>query len=284
LLLAPLGIERRALRRGGAANMARVARSGMGEAKSRAFAAELAAGRSTPPPTAIVVAGMGAGMLGLLPGDVVVASEVRDPDGAVFACPWADTLAASLTDALRSVPVRVHTGPVATVRKLVRSSERGALARAGVVAADMESAFLLTGLGAYGTARPARTAQPDPPDPLDSPHPLDHSPPPDLPWAVVRVVSDAPGHELLRPGIVRDGLRAYRSLKACAPALSAWLLGVSSGRGADSVPLPPPGDAREADLGTENTPAHGAAGGGPASGTASGTAGGTAQEQDGGGR
>ncbi|UGQ13684.1 1-hydroxy-2-methyl-2-butenyl 4-diphosphate reductase [Yinghuangia sp. ASG 101] len=232
LLLAPLGIERRALLRGGAPD---VARSGMGEAKSRAFAAALTGGPAAEPIGAVVVAGMGAGMLGLLPGDVVVASEVRDPDGAVFACPWADTLAASLTEALRGAPPRVHTGPVATVRKLVRTAERGALARTGVVAADMESAFLLAGLGMRGGERP------------------------DLPWAVVRVVSDAPGHELMRPGIVRNGLRAYRSLKASAPALSGWLGGVSSGRRADSVPLPPGGGAGEADLGPTGGPAGGAA-------------------------
>lgn len=227
LLLAPLGIERRALRRGGAEN---ASRSGMGEAKSRAFAAQVTGGQDAGPVAAVVVAGMGAGMLGMLPGDVVVASEVRDPDGAVFACPWADTLALSLTEALRAAPVRVHTGPVATVRKLVRGTERGALARAGVAAADMESAFLLAGFGVRGGERP------------------------ELPWAVVRVVSDAPGHELMRPAIVRNGLRAYRSLKASAPALAAWLGGVSSGRGADSVPLPP-GGLGETDSGPAQGPA-----------------------------
>lgn len=255
LVLAPLRIERRALRRGGAPD---VSRSGMGEAKSRAFAARLTDGQAPPP--AVVVAGMGAGMLGMLPGDVVVATEVRDPDGAVFTCPWAETLEAFLTDAVRALPVRVHIGPVATVRKLVRTAERGALARAGVAAADMESAFLLAGLGVRGGGRP------------------------DLPWGVVRVVSDAPGHELLRPGIVRNGLRAYRSLKASAPALSAWLRGVADGRGADSVPLPPADGSGRADLGPTSGAADDPADG-PAIDPPDGPAGGTAkEEQDGGAR
>lgn len=232
LLLAPLLIEQRALLRGGATT---VLRSGMGETKSLVFARQLADGRT---PAAVVVAGMGAGMRGLLPGDLVVATEVRHPDGSVYTCPWADSLAASLGEALGPGSVRIHTGPVATVRKLVRTAERGPLAEAGVVAADMESAFLLGGLA-------GRAGQPG------------------CPWAVVRVVSDAPGHELMRPGIVRNGLRAYRSLKASGRALSAWIEEVSGGPGADSVPLPQPGGPGEADLGA---------------------AGGTAREQDGGGR
>ncbi|WP_436776201.1 phosphorylase family protein, partial [Yinghuangia sp. YIM S09857] len=220
LLVAPLRIERRALVRGGAPA---VVRSGMGEAKSLAYAERLAAA------PAALVAGMGAGMHGLRPGDIVVATEVRGPDGEVRPCPWAD----ELVKALRPLPVPVYAGPVATVRKLVRPAERGPLAEAGVVAADMESSFLLA-LRWAGAG-------------------------PERPWAVVRVVSDSPGHELLRPGIVRNGLAAYRSLKAAASTLSAWLGAVA---GPDSAPFPAAGAREGADLGVGR---------------------GTADEQDGGG-
>ncbi len=200
-----------------------VVRSGMGEAKSLAYAERLAAA------PAALVAGMGAGMHGLRPGDIVVATEVRGPDGEVRPCPWAD----ELVKALRPLPVPVYAGPVATVRKLVRPAERGPLAEAGVVAADMESSFLLA-LRWAGAG-------------------------PERPWAVVRVVSDSPGHELLRPGIVRNGLAAYRSLKAAASTLSAWLGAVA---GPDSAPFPAAGAREGADLGVGR---------------------GTADEQDGGG-
>jgi 4-hydroxy-3-methylbut-2-en-1-yl diphosphate reductase len=41
-------------------------------------------------------------------------------------------------------------------------------------------------------------------------------------FAVLRVVSDGPGHELLRPGVVVHGARALRRLRAAAPALAEW--------------------------------------------------------------
>lgn len=189
MIAAPLRIEARALRRGGASS---VVRTGMGEKKSRLAAAHV--GHAP----AVVVAGMCAGTRGLRPGDIVVASEVRDPDGVVHRCPWAD----ELVRALRPLPVPVFSGPLATVRKLVRPAERAVLSEAGIVAADMESAFLLDAAW-------------------------------DGRWAVVRVVSDAPKHELLRPGIVRNGLTAYRSLRAAAPVLSAWLDDADPGGGAD---------------------------------------------------
>jgi 4-hydroxy-3-methylbut-2-enyl diphosphate reductase len=44
----------------------------------------------------------------------------------------------------------------------------------------------------------------------------------DRPFAVLRVVSDGPGHELFRPSIFRDGTKALRQLRDAAPALSRW--------------------------------------------------------------
>ncbi|MGR6999645.1 hypothetical protein ACU686_18490 [Yinghuangia aomiensis] len=104
----------------------------------------------------------------------------------------------------------------------MRPAEREALAARGVVAADMESSFLLAG-----------SAE-------------------DRPWAVVRVVSDAPGHELLRPGIVRNGLKAYTSLKVVALVLSAWLRGPHPAAAPDGPADPAassaPAGRNEADL------------------------------------
>jgi 4-hydroxy-3-methylbut-2-enyl diphosphate reductase len=42
------------------------------------------------------------------------------------------------------------------------------------------------------------------------------------PLAVLRVVSDGPGHELMRPAIVRQGVHALRRLRDAAPALERW--------------------------------------------------------------
>lgn len=256
LLLAPLRIEQRALRRGGAETGAgasatpgtvTVVRTGMGEPKSLARAAEAAAA------PAVLVAGMGAGMAGLRPGDIVVATELRHPDGGVYPCPWAD----ALVRALRPLPVPVYAGPVATVRTLVRPGERGPLAEAGVLAADMESAFLLAGAPSDLRGEAPADAGVDPS--------FDAAVRGGRPWAVVRVVSDAPGHELLRPGIVRNGLRAYRSLKAAAPTLSAWLTEAAGAPAPESAASAPPTGPDAADWGT-------------------GPRGSTANEQDGGAR
>jgi hypothetical protein len=45
---------------------------------------------------------------------------------------------------------------------------------------------------------------------------------PELPVAVLRVVVDTPERELLRPGTLPAGLRAWRTLRAVVPALTAW--------------------------------------------------------------
>jgi 4-hydroxy-3-methylbut-2-enyl diphosphate reductase len=42
------------------------------------------------------------------------------------------------------------------------------------------------------------------------------------PFAVLRVVSDGPGAELFRLGILRDGWRALAVLRRAAPALIDW--------------------------------------------------------------
>ena len=132
LVIAPLRIERAAVRRG--LPEALVLRSGMGAARARSTA--LAAARI--PADAVAVAGFcGAVAEGLRAGDIVVASEVRGPSG-VTACAT-ERLVAALT-ALGAPRVRV--GPIASVDHVVHGAERGVLAGEGALAVDMESAWL----------------------------------------------------------------------------------------------------------------------------------------------
>lgn len=132
LVIAPLRIERAAVRRG--LPEALVLRSGMGAAQARSAA--LVAARI--PAAAVAVAGFcGALAGGLRAGDVVVASEVRGPAG-VIVCASGPVVAALSALGIE----RVHVGPVASVDHLVRGAERGALADEGALAIDMESAWL----------------------------------------------------------------------------------------------------------------------------------------------
>ena len=132
LVIAPLRIERAAVRRG--LPDALVLRSGMGAARARSTA--LVAARI--PADAVAVAGFcGAVAGGLRAGDVVVASEVRGPAG-VTACASGPVVAA-----LAALGVeRIRVGPLASVDHLVRGAEGGALAGEGALVVDMESAWL----------------------------------------------------------------------------------------------------------------------------------------------
>lgn len=91
----------------------------------------------------IVVAGLGGAVADrVAPGDVVVASEVRDPDGRVVPCPGA----ALLADALRHCGLTVHVGPVASVLRL---GDRPT----GVLAVDMESAWVAPPTAPFAVVR-----------------------------------------------------------------------------------------------------------------------------------
>lgn len=185
VVCAPLGVERRALDVDALSGV-RIVRTGMGR---KAAAAARVLGADGPRP--VLVAGV-AGALApqVRPGDVVVASEVRDGSGArgALAVPTAKPLAA----ALRALGLRVHVGPVVSTDRVVDGHTRIALATTGALAVDMESADLAA--AAAGG-----------------------------PFAVVRVVVDAPGAPLLRPGTPARGLTALRTLRRAAPALRAWL-------------------------------------------------------------
>ncbi|MEU7020005.1 1-hydroxy-2-methyl-2-butenyl 4-diphosphate reductase [Streptomyces sp. NPDC046203] len=189
-----LGIEKLALRsggRGGAPAALTVVRTGMGPAHARRTVARVL-GREPWRDAAVIASGFCAGLApGMHPGDVVVAEETRDADGAT-PCDGTALLVAALT---RALPGRtVHTGPLTGSDHVVRGPERAALRAGGALAVDMESA---------ATLRTALSAGP-------------------RPVAAVRVVVDAPEHELVRIGTVRGGISAFRVLRAVLPAFVEW--------------------------------------------------------------
>jgi 4-hydroxy-3-methylbut-2-enyl diphosphate reductase len=185
LVYAPLRVERLAVRR--ALPDARVVSCGMGAARARRAAA------AAPPAVAVAVAGLcGAVAPGLRPGDVIVASEVRGPEGTVSCS------TAGLAEALAALGVgAVHVGPVASTRRVVYGPRRRALAAQGVLAADMESVWLAVAAGG-------------------------------APFAVLRVVLDTPAREIYRPLASLGGaVRAWRALRRAAPALASWAASVA---------------------------------------------------------
>ncbi|MFI9766694.1 1-hydroxy-2-methyl-2-butenyl 4-diphosphate reductase [Streptomyces sp. NPDC052415] len=194
LIACALGIERLALRTGGrrgAGGPVTVVRTGMGPR-----AAERSVGRALAQPAlagaAVLATGFCAGLApGMHPGDLVVAEETRDPRGTT-PCVATELLVEELT---RAVPGRtVHTGPLTGSDHVVRGQERAGLRATGAIAVDMESAAtLLSAVRAGGR-----------------------------PVAAVRVVVDAPEHELVRIGTVRGGISAFRVLRSVLPAFFEW--------------------------------------------------------------
>ncbi|MFF1904625.1 1-hydroxy-2-methyl-2-butenyl 4-diphosphate reductase [Kitasatospora sp. NPDC058218] len=141
---------------------------------------------------AVVVAGFGAAVApGITPGDVIVADGVRDAEGNLFAVDSGP----ELSRALKTRGLTAHTGVHHTADHVVRGLERRALHLQGALAVDMEAAAVLAALQEI---RPA------------------------LPAAVLRVVVDTPERELLRPGTLPAGVRAWRTLRATVPALVDW--------------------------------------------------------------
>ncbi|MFE9728781.1 1-hydroxy-2-methyl-2-butenyl 4-diphosphate reductase [Streptomyces sp. NPDC005794] len=197
LIACALGIERFALRTGRSGGgvpgpgPVSIIRSGMGP-RAAENAVRVALGQQGAGGTAVIASGFCAGLEpGMHPGDLVVAEETRDAGGTT-AC----TGTGLLVDALvRAVPGRtVHTGPLNGSGHVVRGPERAGLRATGAIAVDMESAATL------------RTAVRTGPRPV----------------AAVRVVVDAPEHELVRIGTVRGGISAFRVLRAVLPAFHEW--------------------------------------------------------------
>ncbi|MGW5974893.1 phosphorylase family protein [Streptomyces sp. NPDC055186] len=194
LIACALGIERLALHRrvrAGTAGPVAVLRTGMGpEAAERAVTRMLA--ERVLRDAAVLATGFCAGLApGMHPGDLVVAEETRDPRGSV-PCHGTELLVKELA---RAAPGRtVHIGPLTGSGHVVRGHERAELLATGAIAVDMESAATLLSAVRVGVR----------------------------PVAAVRVVVDAPEHELVRIGTVRGGISAFRVLRSVLPAYLEW--------------------------------------------------------------
>ncbi|NEC69415.1 1-hydroxy-2-methyl-2-butenyl 4-diphosphate reductase [Streptomyces sp. SID9727] len=197
LIACALGIEQLALRTGrgravDAPARVTVLRTGMGPRAAETAVARALGRDGAAADTAVIASGFCAGLApGMHPGDLVVAEETRAAGDSV-PCTGADLLAEALA---RAVPGRtVHTGPLTGSDHVVRGHERSELRATGAIAVDMESAATL------------RTALRSGPRPV----------------AAVRVVVDAPEHELVRIGTFRGGISAFRVLRAVLPAFYEW--------------------------------------------------------------
>jgi 4-hydroxy-3-methylbut-2-enyl diphosphate reductase len=174
-VLAPLRIESFAY--GGADTII-----GAGQNRARRAGSKLAARLDDQ--TAVALVGV-AGALApqLVPGDLIIASELRSTESAVSRnLPGAALLSAEF----KRSRVAAHTGPVLTSAKYVPTGDRGALALSGALAVDMESSWVMDYL-------------------------------PNNPLAVVRSISDTTTR-----GPVRGGLRALGSLAAARGPLECW--------------------------------------------------------------
>jgi len=124
------------------------------------------------------------------PGDLVVASEIRDATtGRVTRCPAAPLL----LGALRRAGHTVHLGPMVTTEQIVDDpAERARLAAGGALAVDTESALLLAGV-------------------------------PDGQAVVVRAIVDTPHQRLFSLGTAPRGIKALTALRRAAPVLEEWV-------------------------------------------------------------
>ena len=182
LVLAPLSLEAKAVRAG--APWARVERVGMGPRRASKSARIVDRGAGG----AVLIAGFcGALDPGLVPGDVVLADEVRGPTGTTRCSD-----PAILAGVLRRGGLNVHVGPIASSQRLVRRDRRRTLRQTGAIAVDMESAWLA----------PAAHGQP---------------------LVILRVVVDTERHELHRPlRTVHAAAAAYRNLRRACALVEEW--------------------------------------------------------------
>ncbi len=161
-----------------------LARCGMGPERVRAWLPQLDALA----PKAIVVAGVAGGLDPTLrPGDVIVATEVRDEHGRTVL-----RAAAPLAAELRRMGLRVRTGPMVSCDHIVGGRKaRAKLAATGAMAVDMESAAIVRAAGT-------------------------------IPTAVVRVIVDTAFSPIARLATVPAGARALLTLRSTGPALRQW--------------------------------------------------------------
>ena len=184
VVLAPIPLDARAARAGAA--QAHVVHSGIGSRLSRR-AAERAL---RAPGSAVAVTGVCMAIdPSLEAGDLVLASEVRYPDGTV-PIPAAGILAG----ALRRAGIQVRVGPIVSNPHgiaLLRS-KRAELRETGAIAADTGSGWLSGGAGGR-------------------------------PFAVLRAVVRSGSHQLGRPLVAAaSGARAHRRLAEATWVLDRW--------------------------------------------------------------
>jgi 4-hydroxy-3-methylbut-2-enyl diphosphate reductase len=122
----------------------------------------------------------------LRPGDLVVATEARAAWGRVI-CPSAGLISA----ALRNRGLRCRLGSLLSIDHVARRDERRRRRDRGVLAVDMESAWLLDAAG-------------------------------DRPVAVLRAVVDDADHGIVSTRTPARALRALAALRCAAPVLGAW--------------------------------------------------------------
>jgi 4-hydroxy-3-methylbut-2-enyl diphosphate reductase len=163
---------------------AQLLRCGMGPERVQAWLPRLREAA----PEAVVVAGVAGGVdPSLRPGDVVVASEVRDSRGRTVL-----RGAAPLVAELRRMGLRVRTGPMVSHDRVVGGAEeRARLAATGAIAVDMESAEIVR--ATVG-----------------------------VPTAVVRVIVDTAFSPVARLATLPAGARALLGLRELGPALRRW--------------------------------------------------------------
>ncbi len=200
MLVTPLRVEAICARRG--APQARVVRTGMGRARSLASAERLRPMVVLPgarPAPRVVVLGLAGGLqLGQRAGDIVVADRLDlapSEEGAPGAtpAPLAMPVVHGVASALRSAGLAVSSGAIVCTSRLEHgSAARAERAAAGAVAVDMESWWLAAALPVA---------------------------------AVVRVLSDAPGQELVSARTPAALVRAFRTLVGAARAIAAWAAG-----------------------------------------------------------
>jgi 4-hydroxy-3-methylbut-2-enyl diphosphate reductase len=138
---------------------------------------------------AVGVAGLcGAVDPDLRTGDIVLATELRSEETGAIACPDS----ALLAEPLRRLGLTARTGPVYCSPKILTRQERVSLRDTGVLAVDMESAWIA---GAAG----------------------------ERPLAVLRVVVDTAGSRLASPRTVLAGISGLFKLRRAGAAFVDWV-------------------------------------------------------------